>query len=52
MKSDFSKVCELDLVWIRDGEFGVAEVERTPKKFSVGRKLESFLFIPLVLLVA
>lgn len=38
-----TQVCELDLVWIRDGEFGVAEVKRTPKKFSVGRKLESIL---------
>ena len=38
-----TQVCELDLVWIRDGEFGVAEVKRTPKKFSVGSKLESIL---------
>lgn len=33
------QICELDLVWIRDGEFGMAEVKRTPKKFAVGEKL-------------
>jgi hypothetical protein len=38
-----TQVCELDLVWIRDGEFGVAEVKRTPKKFSVRGKLATLL---------
>ena len=37
------QICELDLVWIRDGEFGIAEVKRTPKKFSVGQKLSMIL---------
>lgn len=36
-------ICELDLVWIRDGDFGIAEVKRTPKKFSIGEKLEMIL---------
>jgi hypothetical protein len=36
-------VCELDLVWIRDGEFGIAETKRTPKKFSIGRNLARIL---------
>lgn len=36
-------ICELDLVWIRDGDFGIAEVKRTPKKFSVGDKLAMIL---------
>jgi hypothetical protein len=34
-----TQVCELDLVWIRDGEFGIAEIKRTPKKFIVNKKL-------------
>lgn len=34
-----TQVCELDLVWIRDGEFGISEVKRTPGSFSVGKKL-------------
>jgi hypothetical protein len=37
------QVCELDLVWIRDGEFGAAEVKRTPKKFKVGKGLKKVL---------
>lgn len=37
------QVCELDLVWIRDGEFGMAEVKRTPKKFAIGEKLRMIL---------
>jgi hypothetical protein len=37
------QVCELDLAWIRDGEFGIAEVKRTPKKFSVGKSRERVL---------
>jgi hypothetical protein len=37
------QICELDLVWIRDGEFGMAEVKRTPKKFSVREKLRMIL---------
>ncbi len=36
-------VCELDLVWIRDGEFGAAEVKRTPKKFKIGAGLQEIL---------
>ena len=31
--------CELDLVWIRDGEFGVAEVKRSPRKFRLNKAL-------------
>jgi hypothetical protein len=39
-KTDPGKqVCELDLVWIRDGVFGIAEVKRTPKKFNVSKNL-------------
>ena len=38
-----TQVCELDLVWIRDGEFGIAETKRTAKKFSVGDKLARIL---------
>jgi hypothetical protein len=38
-----SQICELDLVWIRDGEFGIAEIKRAPKKFSVGEKLAAIL---------
>jgi hypothetical protein len=38
-----TQICELDLVWIRDGEFGIAEIKRSPKKFSVGEKLASIL---------
>jgi hypothetical protein len=38
-----TQVCELDLVWIRDGEFGAAEIKRTPKKLSVGGKLATLL---------
>lgn len=34
-----SQVCELDLVWINDGEFGVAEVKGTSRKLSVKRNL-------------
>jgi hypothetical protein len=30
-------------VWNRDGEFGVAEVKRTPKKFDVGTRLAKIL---------
>ena len=41
------QICELDLVWIRDGEFGMAEVKRTPKKFAVGEKLRMILDIAL-----
>ncbi len=37
------QICELDLVWIRDGEFGMAEVKRSPKKFAVGEKLRMIL---------
>jgi hypothetical protein len=33
------QVCELDLVWIRDGVFGIAEVKRTPRKFDVSKNL-------------
>ncbi len=33
------QVGELDLMWIRDGEFGVAEVKRTPKRFSIQKEL-------------
>jgi hypothetical protein len=36
-------ICELDLVWIRDGEFGVAEVKQKPKKFKVTKKLAMIL---------
>jgi hypothetical protein len=36
-------ICELDLVWIRDGEFGIAEVKRTAKKLSVSDKLVKIL---------
>jgi len=36
-------VCELDLVWVRDGEFGIAEVKRTTKNFSIGEKLVNLL---------
>ncbi len=36
-------VCELDLVWIRDGEFGIAEIKRTPKKFAAGSNLAMIL---------
>lgn len=38
-----TQVCEFDLVWIRDGEFGVSEVKRTPRSFSVGKKLAAVL---------
>jgi hypothetical protein len=39
-KTDPEKqVCELDLVWIRDGVFGIGEVKRTPKKFDVSKNL-------------
>jgi hypothetical protein len=38
-----TQVCELDLVWIRDGEFGIAEIKRTPRKFSVRGDLASIL---------
>lgn len=38
-----SQVCELDLVWILDGEFGVAEIKRTPKKFAFRKKLAMIL---------
>ncbi len=43
-KADPEKqVCELDLVWIRDGAFGIAEVKRTPKKFDVSKNLVTIL---------
>jgi hypothetical protein len=38
-----TQVCELDLVWIRDGEFGIAEIKRAPKKFLVSKKLAAIL---------
>lgn len=38
-----TQICELDLVWIRDGEFGISEIKRTPKKFSVGEGLKMIL---------
>lgn len=38
-----TQVCELDLVWIRDGEFGIAEIKRTPKKFSLSKNLRLIL---------
>jgi hypothetical protein len=38
-----TQVCELDLAWIRDGEFGLAEVKRSPKKFSISKSLEGVL---------
>ena len=38
-----AQVCELDLVWIRDGEFGIAEVKRNPKKFSIAKKFAKIL---------
>ena len=37
------QICELDLVWIRDGEFGMAEIKRTPKKVAVREKLRMIL---------
>jgi hypothetical protein len=30
---DDSQKCELDLAWIKDGEFGLAEIKSSPKKF-------------------
>jgi hypothetical protein len=41
------QVCEIDLVWIRDGEFGVAEVKRKPNKLTVGNKLATLLGVAL-----
>src|SRR5260370_969284 len=38
-----TQICEIDLVWIRDGEFGVAEVKRKPNKLTVGNKLATLL---------
>jgi hypothetical protein len=38
-----SQICELDLVWINDGEFGVAEVKETPRKLSVKKSLAGLL---------
>jgi hypothetical protein len=40
-----TQVCELDLVWIKDGEFGIAEVKSTPKKFSVSKDLAETLAV-------
>lgn len=37
------QLCEIDLVWIRDGEFGIAEVKRTARKFAVGAGLSNVL---------
>jgi hypothetical protein len=36
-------VCEIDLVWIRDGEFGAAEIKRKPNKLSISDKLAKLL---------
>ncbi len=38
-----SQLCELDLVWIRDGKFGIAEVTRTPKKFSANSNFKELI---------
>ena len=38
-----AQLCEVDLVWIRDGEFGIAEVTRTPKKFSASQNFKNLI---------
>lgn len=38
-----TQICELDLVWIRDGEFGIAEIKRNTKGFVSGKRLAASL---------
>lgn len=46
--------CELDLVWVSDGEFGVGEVKRTGRKFGLRRNVSTILAtaVPDIFLVA
>ena len=38
-----SQVCELDLVWISDGEFGAAEIKEASRKLSIKKNLAGLL---------